>query len=512
MTSDRYRFLYVSTLTLSILLIASSRVLGVWWFESAVSIAVLFWMLLLGYLVYRKSVSDFDESDADYYYYYGFILTLVTLASTFIPFYFSQSEVSRESIIGGFGLGLVTTFVGLTGRVLLYQQFERLASGTETAVQTIGIVSNKFARELSILTSSMTTNLDELSRSYLDSAASLQRATEMLSSDVVEVSGRMRGLSAVVEETRSGLAVAGEKLKGSFQSEGAACASALSSIAASGATLSTALVQLQQQAQAVDLQRLADQSRDVLDALGGLRGIFDSASETIGGGATELTRNFNSVAESVGVVDRRLAGISKEILDNVERLGSVATSHASFNDSISRSAEAVDKASESILRVSGAMRDSLEDAVRLSRDLSASFQPLATEVHSFRSELVRERETLVRYSSGLSGLTESMSEAGAVINGMARRLDESEKRLDTFGASGIGRVEASIEQLIGTFATVAVELDKLASQLGRASGEVAALQDRQAALWKSQENVQDLVGETHKALLTSLRGLRDEIR
>ena len=514
MNSERYRSLYVLTLALSICLISGSRVLGIWWFESVVSVAVLIWMLILGYLVYRKSAQDFDESDADYYYYYGFILTLVTLASTFIPFYFPRSEVeiSRESIIGGFGLGLVTTFVGLTGRVLLYQQFERLASGTETAVQTIGIVSNKFARELSVLTSSMTTNLEEFSKSYRDSAASLQRATEMLASDVVVVSDKMRGLSEVVEETRSGLGLAGEKLRSSLLSDGSACTSALSSVSEAGSALSNALTHLQRQAQAVQLQELAVQSRGVSDGLTKLNGVFDHTAASVGGGARALAESFNTVAKSVGLAEQRFGGMSAVIGAGSEQFASVATTYASLNDSIRRSAESVDAASEDTIRVSAAMRRELEDIVGLVKELAASFKPLGLEVNALQVGLGKDREALAQYDVGIRGLTESLSAAALAIEEMALRLDAGERRLDKVGAGGISRMETSVEELVGTFASVSGELNKLASQVGNASGEIAVLQERQAALWKTQENVQNLVAETHNALLGALRSLRDEIR
>ena len=512
MTSASYRSFYVSSLALSICLIAISRSVRASWFEYSVSVAILIWMLILGYLVYRKSKNDFDESDADYYYYYGFILTLVTLATTFIPFYFSGSTVRKEDIIGGFGLGLVTTFIGLTGRVLLYQQFERLASGTETAVQTIGIVSNKFARELSFLTSSMTTNLDELSKSYRDSAVSLQRATEMLASDVSIVSDKMSGLSTVIEETSSGLGVAGERLRTSFVADGGACTTALSSIAESGSALSSMLTQLNQQVRSVELQKIADQSRDVLDSLAKLHEVFDSAAHVVEGGARELTQSFSTVATSAGVADQKLVSISTTIAESTERFASVAATYTNFNESVARSAESVDASSETILRVSGAMKGGLEETVSLVRQLATSFKPLASEVNAFKVELGKEREALAQYNVGLSRLTKSLSEAAVGLERMVGRLDEGERRIDKFGTDGLGRMETSIEELVGTFAKVSQELDKLIYQLGSTSGEIAVLQDRQAALWKTQENVQNLVADTHKALLTALQSLRDEIK
>ena len=72
-------------------------------------------------------------------------------------------------------------------------------------------------------------------------------------------------------------------------------------------------------------------------------------------------------------------------------------------------------------------------------------------------------------------------------------------------------LEGSINQLSGTFAKVTSELKDLSTQLGSASGEIAVLQQRQTSLWNAQEDVQKLVSETHKALLGSLRSIKEEI-
>ena len=74
---------------------------------------------------------------------------------------FQQTDdgiIDNKQIIKSFGFGLITTFIGLSGRVLLYQIFERQTTGAEDAVQRISVIGDRFARQLGGLTVSMKAN------------------------------------------------------------------------------------------------------------------------------------------------------------------------------------------------------------------------------------------------------------------------------------------------------------------------------------------------------------------
>jgi len=512
MSPEKYRLIYFATLVASILLISFSRFLQIANLEFWASISVVIWMFVLGYLTYQKSQDNFDESDADYYYYYGFILTLVTLAATFVPFVFSESRVSKESIIGGFGLGLITTFVGLTGRVLLYQQFERLTSGTETAVQTIGIVSNKFARELSTLTSSMTSSLEDLSKSYRDSTSHIQSATETLASEVDKASTRIRGLSDVVEQTRVNLSESGAKLSENLGADSRACANALSSIADSGQSLSASLAKLQQHVERIQAGPIADRSAEIVITLGQLNTAMGVATEAMQGSASDVKQSFGSFTGSVDSAGSKFIELSGSLGEASKELAGISSNYVTFNDTLKLSADAMKSASNSTIGATGAMKIGFDDAIDSIRKLSISVKPLVTELEALQSVLSKERESLRQYDFGVDAITKSLSSASSQLVELAGQLNAGKRRFDKIGTEDLGSLELAIRKLTGTFDNVAGELGVLAAQISNTAADIASLKEQQRSLWEAQLDVQKMVSETHAALLSSLRSIREEIR
>jgi hypothetical protein len=155
------------------------------WLQS--SVLVIGWMLFLLRVLWIKSEDDYEESDADYFYYLGFIFTISTLAISFVPeilFSDGRKTISNKELLTSFGLGLITTIVGLVGRIILYLKYEKHITGAEDAVQRMSIVGDRFAKELSILTASMRSNLEEISKSYDYSSASLKDSTSNLSTEI----------------------------------------------------------------------------------------------------------------------------------------------------------------------------------------------------------------------------------------------------------------------------------------------------------------------------------------
>lgn len=84
--------------------------------------AVLGLMVIFGIIIWFRSKGGYaTEGDAETFYYLGFIYTLLTLVATFTPLLTEGSKPSTQQVLGFFGLGLITTFFGLTGRIFFMQ-------------------------------------------------------------------------------------------------------------------------------------------------------------------------------------------------------------------------------------------------------------------------------------------------------------------------------------------------------------------------------------------------------
>ena len=83
-------------------------------------------MLVYGVFLWIRSRTAYAaETDGETFYYLGFIYTLATLVASFAPLLNSPARPESRHVLGLFGLGLITTFVGLAGRIV----FAQTASG-----------------------------------------------------------------------------------------------------------------------------------------------------------------------------------------------------------------------------------------------------------------------------------------------------------------------------------------------------------------------------------------------
>ena len=79
-------------------------------------------MLVYGVVLWIRSRTEHaSEGDGETFYYLGFIYTLATLVATFAPLLNSSERPDTRQVLGLFGLGLSTTFVGLAGRIVFAQ-------------------------------------------------------------------------------------------------------------------------------------------------------------------------------------------------------------------------------------------------------------------------------------------------------------------------------------------------------------------------------------------------------
>ena len=89
-------------------------------------------MLVYGVLLWIRSRTEYaSEGDGETFYYLGFIYTLATLVATFAPLLNSTERPDTRQVLGLFGLGLSTTFVGLAGRIVFAQTGPAAAGSPE---------------------------------------------------------------------------------------------------------------------------------------------------------------------------------------------------------------------------------------------------------------------------------------------------------------------------------------------------------------------------------------------
>ncbi|HEX3179044.1 MAG TPA: hypothetical protein VHZ49_20370 [Methylomirabilota bacterium] len=106
-------------------------------------------MLVYGAVLWMRSRTQYaSEGDGETFYYLGFIYTLATLVATFAPLLNAAERPDIRRVLGLFGLGLSTTFVGLAGRIVFAQTGQGAAGNPELEARKLGDAYAEAARAI----------------------------------------------------------------------------------------------------------------------------------------------------------------------------------------------------------------------------------------------------------------------------------------------------------------------------------------------------------------------------
>lgn len=106
-------------------------------------------MVVYGIVLWVRSGTAYaSETDGETFYYLGFIYTLATLVATFAPLLNSTERPESRQVLGFFGLGLITTFVGLAGRIVFAQASSGALASPENDARRLGDAYTEAARAI----------------------------------------------------------------------------------------------------------------------------------------------------------------------------------------------------------------------------------------------------------------------------------------------------------------------------------------------------------------------------
>jgi hypothetical protein len=120
---------------------------GAWhWTMIAIVVGL---MVVYGIVLWIRSRTEYaSEGDGETFYYLGFIYTLATLVATFAPLLNSSERPDTRQVLGLFGLGLSTTFVGLAGRIVFAQASPGALASPEHNAQKLADAYAEAARAI----------------------------------------------------------------------------------------------------------------------------------------------------------------------------------------------------------------------------------------------------------------------------------------------------------------------------------------------------------------------------
>lgn len=235
--------------------------------EWAMVICVVALMFAFAAIVLIRQMRGLStDGDADAYYYLGFLYTLVTLIGTFAPLLSVEAKPTTQQVLGFFGLGLVTTFVGLAGRIFFLQ------ANTAVALDAP----------------------DQLSAACLNAAAQLDMVTARLAHVA-------KDLDQIVTNSHQSVASALHKTAGAISAHTDRSHLEIASVSADAAKRIAALIE--------------DSTANMLKAIGEVSRRLSELQLPDGLAGKELNAHIQQLATSIATAERGFTGLGDVVRD-----------------------------------------------------------------------------------------------------------------------------------------------------------------------------------------------------
>jgi hypothetical protein len=434
-------------------------------FSASYFIAI--WMLFILYVLWKKSEDNYEESDADYYYYLGFIFTISTLAISFVPDVLSTRSfkpISQVEILKSFGLGLITTILGLVGRILLYQKYEKHIVGAEDAVQRMSIVGDRFAKQLNTLTISMRTNLEQISQSYDASAHDLNKSTVKLSEEITHLSLNLQELRKVTTKSINQIEKSSLGFSAALQSNVATLLNSAESISKSSAYFSDAVTHF---------------STKLLDS--------------------DKINNFNELVSKAGERFAEFANLLKECSGQIQlteqTLGSLNSllirSNSNFDNGFSELNDSLRKSYKTFSEVIVNLHVSME-----------VFQTSISDISNFPEILKKSEISVDVFNSALSKVSTSIKELEHIplafnsINNQINQINLSDQ--------AIKKIVFELESIHKSLNDTSIDIAQKTANAFSSSIKT------QEEFLNNLQNSQNAVIDTHSALIAAIKNIKSE--
>lgn len=454
-----------------------------------------------------------SPTEVDSIYYFGFLVTVVTLVSTAISIGLSSTAIELRWVLLQFGLGLVATGYALFARLHLLaksmatvdtdivesteklaksvekvagefdragfqvaafveQTERRLAELEQRAQSKFTLAETKFEQKLNEAAAAFTEILAKSASQSLDrSAAVIELATTRFSeaiSSVMKEIGRVQTEAEAISFEKASARIA--QFAGEMEHSVASISGKVSAAAGTSAEAISELTSASRKT--MKLASDISAKLESLNRLEALAGAIVSASESIGGmarTAAEADASLSSLAAKAGLAEQE---VRKGVIDPLSS-GGLATAVAAAERTIGAAAES---ATRLLAAIEGASAPAAEKAPELMERLTAAVAS-ATALDSSAASLSR---SMTELEASLRQSTQAISEAassamtvasiGAEVPGAAARLASSASALVSEADGLRAMLEKSRTGLEGAIASAS-------SALGGVQSKLAPLED-----------------------------------
>ena len=412
-------------------------------------------MLVYGVAIWFRSKTRYStEGDAETFYYLGFIFTLVTLVATFAPLLATEAKLETKAVLGLFGLGLITTFVGLAGRVFFYQltgdqpdsvdeHARRLSNAYAQAARAIEASTLQITKAHSqadghlkeAYSATVTAIRTVAERANQEHSRVTSEAARQLTKMIEDVSRRAETLLKELESRVAALQLPSEKL-------GERLGAVLQELVQRGEKLGQAIESLESGFGSLDgvLSKALKTVSESASALGGLGGATAAASASIDGATQNIEALSNRLADLIKLLNEVLKAADKtrEIARSVDVLSKAIGEAEAVWKNFAASAEIADKSASSAGTAMGNLESSVKSAAQSAIKMGESLQKVSERSNALAETGARaaklaegmvdaQRRLSEQISSDVVGLIKKYDDA---VRTLADRLQDDLKASD----------------------------------------------------------------------------------
>lgn len=421
---------------------------GAWhWTMSGLVVAL---MIVYGVVLWLRSRTEHgDEDDGETFYYLGFIYTLATLVATFAPLLNSSQRPDVRQVLGLFGLGLSTTFVGLAGRIVFTQALPRGDGNLEHHAMRLGDAYEDAARAIE--------------RSTVRIVHAQQRAEGHLNESYSGAIDAIRGLSGHVTQQFDSMSAEVLKQFAAVIERVSAQTESTFADLRSRATrdLDTAARQVVKTHE-IAREQIEGLATGTASAVrGATQALAEDFARTARDSATELTgfvRQANSnVAAALQEFESRLTTLRLPPDDATQKLAVI------LSDLVER-AEALQRVTALVAASYGELETTLASAVAGARDGGRAFSTLAVSADAANSAVMSAKTNVELFAT-------QMGQVGQLTSGLHNIPQE---------AATIGTALTSLRANLGksnrAWADVATVTDDASKSIARAGAAFSTLE------------------------------------
>ena len=388
-------------------------------------------MVAYGIVLWIRSGTAYaSETDGETFYYLGFIYTLATLVATFAPLLNSTERPDSRQVLGFFGLGLITTFVGLAGRIVFAQASSGALASPENDARRLGDAYTEAARAIERSTVRIVHAQQRaeghLSESYSGAVETIRILSGRVTQQFETMSAQMlKDFAAVIERVSAGA----ESALGEVRDRAVRDIDVASR-------------------QAVKTHELAKEQVEQLTTgtAGAVRTVTEQAVQDVARvareSAVELTEFFRHtsghVAATLQQFETRLGAFRLPPEELGEKLVVVLTELAERADLLRRATTTVGAAY-------GELEATLASAVKGARGGSRAFSTLAVSADAAASAVTSAKTNVEQFATHLSQL-------GELATGLEKLPQEAATIMATLGdlRTNIGETNRAWAEVAGT--------------------------------------------------------------